>query len=108
MTSFAVHSMTVHNPPIRAEHQTIYANMAVEYGPLLVVGVALARLHDGQMRIWLPNFGRDRRVVFRDHAERARLLQLSLAAYRALTGRDLADTASREGNPAMESSRDAS
>lgn len=88
--SFAVRSMSVHTPPIVAEHQTIYANMAVEYGPLLIVGAALARSADGEMRIWLPNFGRHRRVVFQDATERARLLQLSIAAYRALTGCDLA------------------
>ncbi|UFN48127.1 hypothetical protein LPC08_19225 [Roseomonas sp. OT10] len=90
--AFRVHSMTVHEPPIPAQHQTIHAQLAVEYGPLLIVGAALAQSADGSMRIWLPNFGRDRRVAFRDPQERERLLQIVLSAYRAFTGRDPADT----------------
>ncbi|WP_426958932.1 hypothetical protein [Muricoccus radiodurans] len=81
-------SMVVHTPPIEAEHMRILANLGVEYGPLLVVGAALAQSPDGTLRVWLPNFGRHRRVVLRDHAERARLLQLALEAYRALVGSD--------------------
>ena len=77
----------------------ILGHMNVELGPLLVTGCALARLTSGELQVWFPKFSRECRVVLRGQAERDRLVQLAANAYRALTGRDPAETPVAKASP---------
>lgn len=92
-------SMTAHPQAILAGEQAIVAHLTVECGPLTISGLALTRLPSGEMKIWFPSSGRDRRVVMRDRTERDALLSLAVNAYRALTGRDPAETPVAKASP---------
>lgn len=84
-------SIAAHPQAILAGEQAILAHLTVECGPFTISGLALMRLPSGEMKIWLPSSGRDRRVVMRDRTERDALLSLAVNAYRALIGCDPAE-----------------
>lgn len=70
----------------------VLGNLTFTLGPMMVTGCTLARMASGELRIWFPNLGRNHRVVVTDPVEKARLVEAAAQAYRALTGRDPADT----------------
>ena len=90
--AFAISGLSLHNPPHRSEWQDVLATLALEYGPVLLTGVQLVRLSTGELRIWIPRVGRASRAMIRGREARDTVLTLACNAYRAITGRDPADT----------------
>ena len=99
-------SMTAYPQAKPVREHAVLGQMSVELGPLLVVGCVLARLDRGDFKVWMPSLGRNNRLVIRDHGERDRLLLAALKAYRALTGRDPAETPLAKASPTKDTFHD--
>lgn len=102
--ALTIASMTTLSQPRIVDRQVILASMTVTCGPLTISGVSLVRLDAGEMKLWFPTAGRERRIVVHGAENRAALLTLALTAYRALTGRDPAETPLAKASPTKDSS----
>jgi len=102
----SIQSMTAFPEARPVREHAILGSMSVELGPILVTGCALARMERGDFKVWMPSFGRHQRLVIRDRGERERIVAAALNAYRALTGRDPAETPLAKASPDTDSFHD--
>lgn len=96
MSDFEVAGVRIHNPPHRQTGQTVVANLVIQSGAFIVVGVSLVLMDSGEYRVFLPKFNDHRRVALRSSVGFPALLEAALTAYRALGGASAA-TAARDG-----------
>ncbi|MBI0432980.1 hypothetical protein [Roseomonas sp. KE0001] len=90
--TIAITSMDVFSTPQQTGGGTIYARLNLQLGPLLIIGARLTKIERGEVVLWLPRFNRDQRILCIDPDIRQRSRTAAIEAYRALTGRDPADT----------------
>lgn len=97
--AFAIPSMTVQALPYQGEDRELIATFSVEFGPVLLNGLRLARMDSGELRLQMPRAGRASRTLIRGQNARNALLALACNAYRALTGRDPAEMPVAKASP---------
>jgi hypothetical protein len=101
--TFMVAGVDILRPAIQLDNGVkVLCYATVEYGVLLICGVALIQRADGQLGFWLPKASRARRLIIRGQA-RPQLIQAISTAYRALGGA-IAETPVATASPAMEPS----
>ena len=88
--AFTITAVTLHTTPIQVGGQSIVAGLTVQYAGLIITGLNLTRLENGEPRVFFPRMGRGCRIVLQNPADRDALLRLALDSYRTLTGREFA------------------
>ncbi|MBI0432811.1 hypothetical protein [Roseomonas sp. KE0001] len=87
---FRVTRMNVYTAPQMGADHAVIATMGIDYGAIRLTHAALVVTRNGEPRVYIPNYGRNR-IVLVDREAREALLQSALAAYRALAGTGLAE-----------------